>query len=288
MANTHNSKPMIKLSPAQISDFDRLEKVIESGKQTFVDVGLAITEIRDKKLYGRDYDTFEAYCQQRWGWKRRYAYNLIEAAAVVEGLPEMCAIAHKITNEGQARALAPLPPKEQVKVLKAIEASGEPVTAAAIKKHYPPPPSSKKPNTPPPPTQPAKPAKPPEPEPELDRTGLPIPAKVLPMWKEAFKWQEILTAISKAKCAVESAREDKDKTAVEISQSAISDLKSAYTHIKTAIPFAICPACKGAFFDSCTMCKGRGYVSEFMWTGPCVTTQQRDFREKQAQSKAKK
>lgn len=86
-----------------------LETVIERGQQTFIEVGLALTEIRESRLYKREFSTFEDYCQTRWGWKRRYVYDLIESSFAVS---EMCAIAHietplpKVQNEGQARELA--------------------------------------------------------------------------------------------------------------------------------------------------------------------------------------
>jgi hypothetical protein len=44
-----------------------LERVMERGLQTFVEVGKALADIRDGELYrGQGYATFEDYCQQRW------------------------------------------------------------------------------------------------------------------------------------------------------------------------------------------------------------------------------
>ena len=53
---------------------DRLaecEAVIERGQQTFIEVGQALMEIRDSRLYRETHATFEAYCNERWGWTRR-------------------------------------------------------------------------------------------------------------------------------------------------------------------------------------------------------------------------
>lgn len=81
-----------------------LEKTIESGRKTFVEVGLALAEIRDSRLYRADFDTFEAYCQKKWGWKRDYCDKLISGANVVKQLPEKL---HTIVGtETQARELA--------------------------------------------------------------------------------------------------------------------------------------------------------------------------------------
>jgi hypothetical protein len=50
-----------------------LEKVIAKGKKTFVEVGLALAEIRDLRLYKREYSGFEEYCRKKWGWEKAYA-----------------------------------------------------------------------------------------------------------------------------------------------------------------------------------------------------------------------
>jgi hypothetical protein len=111
-----------------------LEKTIERGTQTFVEVGLALAEIRDSKLYRCDYDSFEMYCSEKWGWKRRYAYNLIEAAGVVQSLPEN--VRHGAQTERQARALAQVEPDQRAEVLEqaqaAAESEGRPLAARDI------------------------------------------------------------------------------------------------------------------------------------------------------------
>ncbi len=59
---------------------DRLlecERVIERGLNTFVEVGAALLEIRDGRLYKNDYSTFEDYCRERWGFTRMRATQLI-------------------------------------------------------------------------------------------------------------------------------------------------------------------------------------------------------------------
>lgn len=73
--------PTMTLTPTQIDKLDQLEKTIHAGKQTFVEVGLALMTIRDERLYERDYSTFEGYCQGRWGWGVRRAQQLTKAAA---------------------------------------------------------------------------------------------------------------------------------------------------------------------------------------------------------------
>lgn len=83
------------------------EIIIEAGLASFVEVGEALAQVRDSRLYRAEYGTFEDYCRERWGLSRKRSYDLMAASSTVKALspngdnpiPE---------NEGQARALAPL------------------------------------------------------------------------------------------------------------------------------------------------------------------------------------
>src|SRR6185369_17999663 len=48
------------------TEFKRCEAIIAKGWHTFVEVGKALTLIRDHRLYRADYKTFEAYCRLKW------------------------------------------------------------------------------------------------------------------------------------------------------------------------------------------------------------------------------
>ena len=80
-----------------------LEGVIERGRQTFVEVGQALAEIRDQRLYRDTHGTFEDYCRERWSMDRRNANRHIEAAAVVGRLGSNDP---KPSSVGQTRELA--------------------------------------------------------------------------------------------------------------------------------------------------------------------------------------
>lgn len=112
----------------------QLEETIRQGLNTFVDVGNALLEIRDKRLYRQDYSTFEDYCNKQWNMARRTAYQLIDAAEVVENVRNCAQILP--TNESQARPLASLEPEEQVEAWKRVITStpeGK-ITAAIVLK----------------------------------------------------------------------------------------------------------------------------------------------------------
>lgn len=81
------------------------EAVIERGKKAFVEVGLALMEIRDRRGYGlAGYRTFDEYCEKRWGWARQNVVYYIGAAQVAQELVT------QVTNLDytQARELARL------------------------------------------------------------------------------------------------------------------------------------------------------------------------------------
>ena len=82
-----------------------LENVVEHGLATFLEVGAALLEIRDSRLYLAGHDSFEAYCRDRWNLERAHAYRLIDAGKVAEALSPM---GDSPVNERQARELAPL------------------------------------------------------------------------------------------------------------------------------------------------------------------------------------
>lgn len=91
-----------------------LEATIEKGIEGYVSAGLALREIRDTELYKQSYTRFATYCDERWGWKKTHAYELIAAATVAASLGvRNCGQIPK--NEGQARPLTELgDPDEQV------------------------------------------------------------------------------------------------------------------------------------------------------------------------------
>ena len=242
-----------------------LEQTIERGRQTFVEVGLALTEIRDLRLYKREYSSFSEYCQKKWGWEKAYANHVIRAADVVKGLPAETAT--MVANERIARELAQVEPSSRAGVVQAIVDEGKPVTAAEIKRHLPPPPMRPTNALPsPPPTQ------------VLDGTGWPIPTQLIPRWLRAHEVQEMLTTMSRVKGVLRRAQDDRDVLYAEVNfSSALSHLDQVWADVKTAKPFAVCPACQGQVPDKCSLCHGRGLISEHRWN-TCVTREDKEFR----------
>ena len=112
---------------------DRLtdcECVIASGMRTFVDVGTALAEIRDSRLYRATHATFEAYCRGRWGMAKTHANRLVGAAQVVALLAP---IGVTPATESQARPLTRLEPPPQVEAWEAAtdKAAAEDLVASS-------------------------------------------------------------------------------------------------------------------------------------------------------------
>ncbi len=123
--------PLTTMDETRLSE---LERVVEAGLQTFVEVGTALAGIQAAKLYRATHATFEAYVKDRFGISRPRAYGLISSAETATALSSMEDIPVP-TNERQARALAGLDLSTAADVMVAA-AENNPVgrpTATAIK-----------------------------------------------------------------------------------------------------------------------------------------------------------
>jgi hypothetical protein len=52
--------------PIDFTRLPKLEAVIKRGLSTFLQVGRALLEIHDGRLYAAEHRTFEEYCSKRW------------------------------------------------------------------------------------------------------------------------------------------------------------------------------------------------------------------------------
>ncbi|GAB3900616.1 hypothetical protein [Spirosoma agri] len=76
------------LNPAEQQELTALETVIKTGLDTFLQVGSALLEIRQKKLYRGSHLSIKAYVADRFGLGRQRAYQLMDAAQVVQDLSD--------------------------------------------------------------------------------------------------------------------------------------------------------------------------------------------------------
>jgi hypothetical protein len=75
-------------APRVVERLAELEVIIERALQTYFEIGKALHEIREERLYRvRGLGTFEDYCRERWGWNsRQVPYNYIAASRVAENV----------------------------------------------------------------------------------------------------------------------------------------------------------------------------------------------------------
>ncbi len=143
------------LEPEEEKRLKLLEAEIANNLKGFMAVGMALMEIRDKRLY-RHIGTFEDYCRQVWDMSRIRAHQFIEAKEAVDHLAKLVQKSdHLLTivnknnpkeiekllpqNEAQVRELLKLKnPEEQIsawqETLEAAAESDSKITASLIKK----------------------------------------------------------------------------------------------------------------------------------------------------------
>jgi hypothetical protein len=120
------STPII-LPDFEAAQLEQLEERIQCGLKSFVEVGEALTAIRDRRLYRATHGTFEEYCRDKWGWSKQHAYRLMECGPIAKSNPQ-------VTSINQARELARVEPERRQEVVeRAVEATGGKITAVALK-----------------------------------------------------------------------------------------------------------------------------------------------------------
>jgi hypothetical protein len=123
------------LTPEEESERHRLELKVE---RAFYEAGVALRELRDRRLYRSTHKTWERYCKDRFGYGRDSADLKILAIGVVDNLKEnLPTNGRQIlpTNERQVRPLTTLELEEQCQVWsEAVEESGGKVPSGRVVK----------------------------------------------------------------------------------------------------------------------------------------------------------
>ncbi len=123
--------PMEILNIDESHELERCEVVIKQGLKTFIEVGEALFIIRDKRLYRREFNTFEDYCQEKWSMPRRHVNRMIAASETIINLGPMGPILPE--SERQVRPLTSLEPEIQKEVWKeVVETHGKNITASKV------------------------------------------------------------------------------------------------------------------------------------------------------------
>lgn len=142
-APPYMEKPLTDKERKRLSE---LERVVTANFQAFYDVGCALREIQQRRLYRETHTTFADYANELWDLARRRAYQIIDAADVVDNVRNFIQTENVYhgtqnliapQNERQARELSKYPPEKQVLVWQqAVESlpAGAKMTSRHIKK----------------------------------------------------------------------------------------------------------------------------------------------------------
>ena len=268
------------LTVPEQAELEQLEATIEKGMETFVEVGVALMTIREKKLYQNAHESFEEYCRERWKIGRRRAEQLISAAGVFHNLLPLREVANhgsqetpevEITlpaSERQTRPLVGLEPTEQRDAWKAsVDASrnGKPTSdeveetvkrrstgkhegAAARDK------AAERLAR-----QQSSQAEEAEDKPLTDQEGRAVPEKAAPAFQQIGEINAACRQIDDLVKEVE--RLGKSPVGVHLHfQSVQTHLRNAKNGVWTARPTHICPYCKG-LKKVCDVCRANGWVT---------------------------
>ena len=118
------------LGTVEYNQLQECERIIEEGYTAFLKVGSALIKVRDSRLYRTTHQTFEAYCEKRWGFTRTRAYELMSAANISQAVSEISDI--PVTSESHAKALRGLDPETAAEVMERATETGT-VTATSIR-----------------------------------------------------------------------------------------------------------------------------------------------------------
>ena len=263
------------MSPNEEEEYEiRSKRAIESLEQAAED----LIAIRTKKLYRKEFKTWELFCVGKLGITGRWALQLEKGAVAVEDVTKQIgttvpknaeskktlAAVQGMSVSARAELHKIEAGKPRLDAVKAAITSGHPPTADAIKEAAKP-----------------KPAAPDEPEVVLDGTGYPIPEKRLALWNRGEEAKVLLKKVSEVRCTIRRAMDAGSEGHGDILfartnlSSIMVDLDSAYRGLTSAVPWAVCSDCQGHRSETCTTCCGMGLVSEHFWkTALCEEARQ--------------
>ncbi len=237
-----------------------LEHIIAEGEQKFIAVSHALVEIRDKRLYRKNYQNFEDYCQKRWFKGSNWANKMIRAAVVVEELPRK--LGTVVPNEATARALSCIPEEVRPAVLEHIKESHKPVNSATVKE------AAK-----------VVEVEVEETKPPLDVSGCVIPQKILALRERREEVTQLAFYASKLGSLFEKLQSDSDPLFSHIKESGnvqtfMNSAKTIRYMLAECAPEVVCPQCEGAA-GKCHYCAGNGWISEVRWNRDWVKSNDR-------------
>jgi hypothetical protein len=121
------------LSPAEAERLKDLENVIETGIKRVIQLGEALLEIRDSRLYRASHRRFEDYVKERFGFSRARSAQLIAHSSILQNLAlSGCEI--QPSSDDRVRYLAAVDPADRSAVWElACQVAGGQPTSSQVK-----------------------------------------------------------------------------------------------------------------------------------------------------------
>ena len=237
------------------------EDKIDRSLRSFVDIGDALLEIRESRLYRDEHTTFERYCQARWNITKSRANQLISASRLVQNLENTGAAGALPSSESVARELqrvddarvddvwnrvvetAPLGSNnEAVVTARHVRETIEQLTTGT---------------TPRPPTD----------ESPRDGAGEQIPECVLPEYETGLELGRVAAEVAQVAAKVRQMEGQRGMSLVS-HQEIDRLLQQVREEIRFGAFHVVCPGCfgSGSIFDGnpCTHCRETGYLNRRM------------------------
>lgn len=268
-----------KMTESERAALVRHETIIAKGRQTFVEVGEALLAIRDRRLFRDEFETFDAYCKEKWAFARAYADRLISAATTVallnaengengvfdhangENTPR--GVTSLPSSEKQARPLATLDtPAEKAEAWRDAvngSANGHP-TAKAVGKSVQKVKAKRTPRA-----EPERKPKPKAESPATDKAGCPLPPSLVEVFADVPLFRSLQYEITRLYKVLKELSERKSGFwAGRHMQTLTGHVKQFHSDVRFAIPHAVCPHCGGR---KCNACKQAGFITKRQYDG---------------------
>jgi hypothetical protein len=237
------------------------EDKIDRSLRSFVDIGDALLEIRESRLYRDEHTTFERYCQARWNITKSRANQLISASRLVENLENEDANGVLPSSESVARELQRADADRQHDVWSQAVSSAPRganneavVTARHVRETIE---QLTTGTTPRPPTD----------ESPRDGAGEQIPECVLPEYETGLELGRIASEVTQVAAKVRQMEGQRGMSLVS-HQEIDRLLQQVREEIRFGAFHVVCPGCfgTGAIFDGnpCTNCRETGYLNRRM------------------------
>lgn len=104
---------MSSLTVQERIDLSHHEQAIEHGRHATLKMAQALLDIRNRRLYRENHETFDRYCEDRWHFSRQHGYYLCNFATTVAELQSVSTTVYIPENERQNRPLQGLESAEQ-------------------------------------------------------------------------------------------------------------------------------------------------------------------------------